>query len=153
MTRNVEFPHKFVELIPRTLDERVLYVSMEHAVAVHLCACGCGRKVVTPLAPIHWKLTFDGRSVTLTPSIGNHAFPCKSHYWLEGGKVRWSYEMSPEAVENVRASAKRLQRKFYGLHQTGPDIPSKGKTTPNIQRPLAVKPRPWWRRLLGDNDN
>jgi len=143
MIINGAFPHKFVEVIPRTLDERILYVSIEHAVAVHLCACGCGMRVVTPLAPIHWKLMFDGRSVSLTPSIGNHAFPCKSHYWLERGSVRWSYEMSGEDVADVRAHAKRTQRQFYRPRQNKPEPAS---TARGMQ---ATKPRPWWRRLLG----
>ncbi|WP_353963011.1 DUF6527 family protein [Streptomyces sp. NBC_00365] len=38
-------------------------------------SCGCGRKVVTPLAPQEWKLTLDGVSVSLHPSIGNWSFP------------------------------------------------------------------------------
>lgn len=149
MINNGAFQHKFVEVIPRTLDERTLYVSIEHAVAVHLCACGCGRKVVTPLAPIHWKLMFDGRSVSLTPSIGNHAFPCKSHYWLERGRVHWSYEMSDEDVADVRAYAKRTQRQFYGLHQNKPGAPTRSKLASTARGVQATKPRQWWRRLLG----
>lgn len=149
MTSNDVFPHKFVELIPKTLNERVLYVSVEHAVAVHLCACGCARKVVTPLAPIHWKLMFDGRSVSLTPSIGNHAFPCKSHYWLERGKVRWSYEMSDEDVADVRAYAKRTQQQFYGHNQNKTDAPAQPEQAPTTKGMQTIKSRSWWRRLLG----
>lgn len=149
MTSHDSFAHKFVEVIPRVLDERVLYVSIEHAIAVHLCACGCGRKVVTPLAPIHWKLIFDGRSVSLTPSIGNHAFPCKSHYWIECGKVCWSYEMSDEEVADVRVYAKITQRHFYGQHQNKADNPCEPKPMSTTIDAQAIKPRPWWRRLFG----
>jgi hypothetical protein len=111
---NYDFPHKFVELIPKVLDEKILYISIEHAVAVHLCACGCAKKVVTPLAPIHWKLIFDGRSVSLSPSIGNHAFPCQSHYWIQQDRVRWSYQMSSKEIEIARVRAERMRHKFYG---------------------------------------
>jgi len=148
MTNNGAFPHKFVDVIPRSLDEQVLYVSIEHAVAVHLCACGCGWKVVTPLAPIHWKLVFDGRSVSLTPSIGNHAFPCKSHYWLEKGKVRWSYEMSDEDVADVREYSKRNQRQFYDQRQDKPGALAQSKPAPKTTVVQIAKPTPWWRRLL-----
>lgn len=153
MTSDSEFPHRFVETMPKTFDERVLYVSMEHAVAVHLCACGCGRKVVTPLAPIHWKLMFDGRSVSLEPSIGNHAFPCKSHYWIEEGKVRWSYEMSPHEVESMRAQDRRVREKFYdknggSTRMSSPEAPP--TYSPSASLPLQVTtPRAWWRRLFG----
>lgn len=146
---NPAFPHRFVGVIPKEPDEGVLYVSIEHAVAVHRCACGCGRKVVTPLAPIHWRLIFDGRSVSLSPSIGNHAFPCKSHYWLENGRVRWSYEMSPHEVEAVRAQDKRQRAAFYGNGGEGPVQPA------TMSRPTSTQPsrqakveasRPWWKR-------
>ncbi len=146
---NPVFPHRFVDVIPKEPDEGVLYVSIEHAVAVHLCACGCGRKVVTPLAPIHWKLIFDGSSVSLSPSIGNHAFPCKSHYWLENGRVRWSYEMSQQEVEAVRAKDKRQRAAFYENGGNGPVQPSPQptKTHPSLQAKVEA-PRPWWKRWL-----
>jgi hypothetical protein len=42
--------------------------------------CGCGKKVVLPLHPTHGKLTYDGETVSLSPSVGNWSFPCESHY-------------------------------------------------------------------------
>ena len=71
---------EFVMSIPDSLAERTLYVSMEYATVTHKCCCGCGLEVVTPLSPTDWKLTFDGVSVSLDPSIGNWSFPCRSHY-------------------------------------------------------------------------
>lgn len=79
--------HKFVEYIPRNLEDGILYISIEYHTASHLCACGCGNLVVTPITPTDWKLTFDGRTVTLYPSIGNWNFPCKSHYWIKNNKI------------------------------------------------------------------
>lgn len=76
------FTHKFVEFIPQQLDENVLYISIECVVAVHLCACGCRSKIVTPISPFNWQLKFDGEKVSLSPSIGNWNFPCHSHYWI-----------------------------------------------------------------------
>jgi uncharacterized protein DUF6527 len=40
-----------VKYLPRELAPVILYVSEEFGVAGHLCACGCGNKVVTPLGP------------------------------------------------------------------------------------------------------
>jgi hypothetical protein len=71
------------------LDQGVVYISIQHAIAVHACACGCGTEVPTPFSPSDWKLTFDGDSVTLAPSIGNWELPCQSHYWIRRNQVRW----------------------------------------------------------------
>jgi hypothetical protein len=62
--------YKFVELVPETLEEGVLYISIEYCSAIHKCVCGCGNEVVTPISPNGWRLTFDGKSVSLHPSIG-----------------------------------------------------------------------------------
>jgi hypothetical protein len=93
---------QFVDAIPENLESGVLYVSMAYATAIHQCACGCGREVVTPFSPTDWKLWFDGENVTLEPSIGNWSFPCRSHYWIRGGKVRWAGEMSQYAIDEGR---------------------------------------------------
>jgi hypothetical protein len=72
--------HKFIEVIPEYLEDGILYISIEHCVAIHKCACGCGKEVVTPISPNRWKLIFDGETVSLNPSIGNWSFKCQSHY-------------------------------------------------------------------------
>jgi hypothetical protein len=87
--RRISVEHVFVEYVPEQLDPGVVYVSVEHALASHLCCCGCGHEAVTPLGPDDWKLIFDGVSVSLSPSIGNWRLPCRSHYWIERGQVRW----------------------------------------------------------------
>ena len=55
----------FVMSFPDKLEAGKLYVSMEFASVAHLCACGCGAEVVTPLSPTDWMLSFDGVSVTV----------------------------------------------------------------------------------------
>src|ERR1035438_8131146 len=79
MDRLVRIRHEFVEFIPKERQEGVLYISIPYAMTVHNCFCGCGLKVVTPISPVGWKLTFDGDTVTLSPSIGSSSFPCRSH--------------------------------------------------------------------------
>jgi uncharacterized protein DUF6527 len=94
---------KFVEFIPEHLEAGVLYVSRRYATASHLCCCGCGLEVVTPLNPAKWRLTERGGAVSLAPSIGNWSFPCKSHCWIMGNRVRWAGAMSPEMITAVKA--------------------------------------------------
>lgn len=84
-----EFEIKSVERIPKHLEEGIIYVCLECQVAVHLCACGCGEKTVTPLEENGWNLTFDENGLSLSPSIGNFSIPCKSHYFIKDNKVRW----------------------------------------------------------------
>jgi Family of unknown function (DUF6527) len=33
---------------------------------------------------------FDGRSISLDPSIGNWGFQCRSHYWIKNNRVVWA---------------------------------------------------------------
>lgn len=92
----------FVTYVPRDLENGRLYVSMEYATAVHLCACGCGTKTVTPLAGDGWTLTFNG-AVTLRPSVGNGQSYCCSHYLINGDKISWLRPMG--TVETRKALA------------------------------------------------
>lgn len=83
MMRHPRLSHQFVHFVPKEPEAGVLYVSIEYTVAVHLCCCGCGEKIVTPIDPGGWKLTFDGETVSLRPSIGNWQLPCRSHYVID----------------------------------------------------------------------
>jgi hypothetical protein len=79
----------FLETMPDTLDEGVLYVSRKYETAIHLCACGCKGQTVTPLRDGHWTLTMDNNGPTLDPSIGNQHWPCGSHYLVREGIIVW----------------------------------------------------------------
>ena len=106
---------EFVEFVPPELMEGKLYLSMEYATTVHLCACGCGNKVVLPLSPAEWQLLFDGESVSLTPSVGNWEFPCRSHYWIKRNKIKWA---APWSEKQIQAGRRRdladLEAHFTG---------------------------------------
>lgn len=102
MTRQADLRHAYVEYIPEKLEPGVLYISRKYRTASHLCCCGCEFKVVTPLNPAKWKLTDHGQTVSLFPSIGNWSFPCKSHYWIDHGRIQWAREMSERQIANVR---------------------------------------------------
>jgi len=111
-----------VELVPDVLEADVLYISIPYRTAVHLCCCGCGVEVATPLGPADWRLTFDGETVTLQPSIGNWSLPCQSHYWIRHNRVVWARAWTPREVSKARqrdrAATKRhleaLNRKAAG---------------------------------------
>lgn len=105
--------HEFVEFIPEQLDEGVLYISKPYNTAAHKCCCGCGEEVITPLNPTDWTLSFECGGVSLYPSIGNWSFACRSHYWIKDGHIKWSYEMSEEAIRQGRAMDKELKDRYF----------------------------------------
>ncbi len=99
--------------IPKDLESGILYVSEEFGVACHLCPCGCGSKVVTPIGPTEWSFSEVDDKPTLYPSIGNWQFPCKSHYWIEGGLIKWSYQWTDEQIMNGRQMEEIRRRAYY----------------------------------------
>jgi hypothetical protein len=107
VTRKETLRPEFVRSIPEKLEEGVIYVSIPYTTAIHLCACGCGREVITPISPTDWKLTFDAETVSLDPSIGNWSFPCQSHYWLRRNQIRWERQMTREQIDAGRAANRR----------------------------------------------
>ena len=113
MNRPMVLAHEFVEVVPNELEERTLYVSMDYATVVHKCCCGCGREVVTPLSPTDWKLTYDGVSISLHPSIGNWSFEGQSHYWVEKSKVTWGDQWSRKRIAKGRARDRRTKKAYY----------------------------------------
>jgi hypothetical protein len=112
--------YNFVEYIPTELDEGVVYVSTEFAVTAHLCCCGCGREVSLPLSPADWVLTFDGRSISLSPSVGRGGWPCKSHYWIRNNRVVWAKTMSPSAVKANQLRDEAARVAYFGTGQESP---------------------------------
>nr|WSX51977.1 DUF6527 family protein [Streptomyces sp. NBC_00974] len=92
----------FTETFPSAMDAGVLYVSILYRTCGHLCCCGCGQEVVTPLSSAQWSLTYDGESVSLAPSIGNWSLPCQSHYWIRDGRVHWSRRYSAAEIHQNR---------------------------------------------------
>ena len=114
MIRHNRLEHRFLRYIPEVLEPGVLYISMDYATAVHRCACGCGEEVVTPFTPTDWKMTFDGETISLRPSIGNWTLPCRSHYVIVQGRV---VEAAPWTEEQIAAERRRdrdVKAHYYG---------------------------------------
>lgn len=113
----------FAESIPANLEPGNLYVSMLYETAVHLCACGCGDKVITPFGPHDWAITFDG-TVSLHPSVGNGQQACKSHYYVRSNRIDWLPRMSNRATQSATARDRAA----------------------HAQQPTPPAPITWWRR-------
>ena len=127
MIRHKTVTHEFVESVPAEREEGVIYVSIPFATAVHNCLCGCGMKVVTPIKPHKWALTFDGETIGLDPSVGNWSFPCQSHYFIRRGRVIAAGPMDKEEVAAVRARDESLRRQHY---KAPPQPPAETMLTP-----------------------
>lgn len=134
----MQYRHELVERFPDDPQQGVLYVSMEFASAIHRCMCGCGEPVITPLTPTDWRVTYDGETMSLAPSVGNWSMQCQSHYWLDGGTVRWAARWTPEQIAAGRARDRLAKAREFGeapVVEEGPDV--------------GVHPRRrWWGRLL-----
>jgi hypothetical protein len=109
----IKLTHEFVESFPAKLEDGKLYVSIAFATVAHNCACGCKNRVITPLSPADWQLTFDGDTVSLYPSIGNWSFDCESHYWIEKNGVRWAPHQSRLEIEAGRAYDRQAHYEYY----------------------------------------
>jgi hypothetical protein len=114
MKPEIMLTHEFIGHMPDELQERTLYVSMAFATVMHKCCCGCGREVVTPLSPTDWNLSFDGKSISLVPSIGSWNLPCQSHYWITHNRVRWAPKWSQEQIALGRAHEASRKQKYFG---------------------------------------
>lgn len=124
---------QFVDSAPTHLADGVLYISIRYTTALHTCCCGCGREVVTPLSPAQWSLLFDGETVSLTPSIGNWNYPCRSHYWIRRNEVVWAGLWSDAEITGGQAADRRKVEQHLA---TGPE----GGPKPGLLRRL-------WRAL------
>ena len=108
----------FVEQLPDLLDPGLLYVSMKFGICAHSCACGCGRKVYTPLGLKDWQLYYDGETITLSPSIGNYHFPCQSHYFIRNNRVEWvddyKWREKTGKPSTKRKKSKSIWKRLFG---------------------------------------
>lgn len=113
MTKTTRLTLQRVHYMPKQLAPGILYVSEEFDVAGHLCACGCGNKVMTPLGPTEWSFTDTPRGPSLRPSIGNWQLSCRAHYWIDGGRIEWSGAWSADQVERGRHTEEERRRTYY----------------------------------------
>jgi hypothetical protein len=135
--KNSHFRLVEVESFPRPLDAGTLYYSERFNCAAHACACGCGKEVITPISPVQWRITRSARGVSLSPSIGNWNFPCRSHYWITDGRVEWSTDMTKNEIQAGREYSAALREDYFKAKQA--------KATPVVEQ---TAPLPHHRGLL-----
>lgn len=140
--------HRFVQFIPERLEPGVLYVSMEYATATHSCCCGCGEEVVTPFTPVGWRMTFDGETVSIWPSVGSWTLRCRSHYVIDRSSAVTAPPWSDAQVE-----AERRRDKAARAHHFGKPVVAGEEIHVPAASPLSIKAGGWltrqWRRLFG----
>lgn len=129
--------HKFVEFIPDIIEDGVLYISIKYCTAIHKCVCGCGNEVVTPISPTDWKLTFDGKTISLSPSIGNWNFKCQSHYWIKRDEIIYAEKWDKKEIQAGRNKDKKQKAKFYN-----------GKSENNKSAIKTLKKKKGWKQFL-----
>src|SRR6266481_7019271 len=109
----MKFKLQHVHYMPTELKLGVLYVSEEFGIAIHLCACGCGSKIKTPLGPTEWSVKETKRGPTLRPSVGNWQETCQSHYWITRGEIIWAEKWMPEQIASGRRHEEEGRRTYY----------------------------------------
>ncbi len=146
--RRDNLEHQFVDFIPERLDEGILYVSIEYTTVAHLCCCGCGQEVSITLSPTDWRLVFDGKTVSLEPSIGSWSLPCQSHYFITRNRVVWAKQWSRAEIESGRrysAELKQARRADNSSAETpilaAPILPEKNNPA---KRGFKDWLRSWW---------
>lgn len=114
--KQVQLILRHVTFLPKELESGVLYVSREYSVVGHLCACGCGNKVIIPLSPAAWSFTERDGLPTLRPSIGNWQLPCRSHYFVSEGRVEWAGQWTEQQIAAGK-EAEKARREAYYAHK------------------------------------
>nr|WP_284352206.1 DUF6527 family protein [Roseisolibacter agri] len=145
MNRRMRIRHEFVEYVPRSLEEGVLYISIPFATAVHCCCCGCGEEVVTPISPTDWSLTFDGETVSLNPSIGNWSFACESHYWIRRNGVQWAESWTAGQIAEGRMRHRAHKESQARAERPVQDV-RRGNANGSANRTLLQRIRSWLSR-------
>jgi hypothetical protein len=104
---------EYVDFIPSTLEDGVLYISKKFTTATHRCCCGCGTKIVTPLRETEYTLIERRGTVSLRPSIGNWNHPCQSHYLITDNRVVWAPAMTSAEIRAGRAHDDALKEAYF----------------------------------------
>jgi hypothetical protein len=101
-----------VHYMPKQLEPGILYISYEFGTAAHLCACGCGVKIRTPLGPTEWSIKETRAGPSLWPSVGNWQQACKSHYVINRGEILWASSWN-DAQISAGCAREEMRREAY----------------------------------------
>jgi len=96
--------------IPKCLKSGKLYVSDYDGQAVHLCACGCGFAVRTPLREGGWWFLTDAEGkIVLRPSTLGLELPCGSIYCITHNRIEWLTREEALQCNTTTDSARRAK--------------------------------------------
>ena len=104
---------QIVRFMPKELEPATLYVSYEFGTAAHLCACGCGSKIRTPLDVTEWSVEETREGPSLWPSVGNWQLPCKSHYLITRGQIVWANRWTEKQIIRGRKQEEMRREAYY----------------------------------------
>lgn len=150
MLKDQQLEPVFVRSLPETLIQGCLYVSMEFATIAHLCCCGCGEEVITPLSPTDWRLEFNGIDISLSPSVGSWSLDCRSHYIIRKSRVIQAGSWSADQIKRGRLQDKVAKSQFYNEPKIAPaadSVPSQEATQASESLGSVAK-LGFWPRLL-----
>lgn len=102
-----------VEYMPKQLQPGILYVSEKFCTAAHLCACGCGEKIRTPLGPTEWSVKETAGGPSVWPSVGNWQKACQSHYVIRNGRIIWHDQWSAAQIAAGRRDEQERRQAHY----------------------------------------
>ena len=146
MKQALAFKHEFVEFIPERAareDDLRLDRICDGVAHVRLRLRKQGGHAAE--ARRTGSSSFDGKTVSLHPSIGNWGFPCRSHYWIRNNKVQWAEQWSQDRIEAGRAYDRRAKEEYFNAAEGAPQISSsKPETTPARKDAWWKKLWPWW---------
>ncbi|WP_416187311.1 DUF6527 family protein [Hydrocarboniphaga sp.] len=94
--------------------------------------------MATPFSPTDWRLSFDGR-VSLSPSVGNWNFKCRSHYFITGNRVRWAADMSQKDIDAGRQRDQVAKERQYTQPNAAPHgRDDQTKPPPRTEAPESI---------------
>lgn len=102
-----------VDSMPKNLEPNILYYSERFGTASHLCACGCGAKIRTPIDVNEWSIIKTEQGPTLHPSVGNWQQKCRSHYLIRRGKIIWCGNWTDEQISRGREKEQQTRVEYY----------------------------------------
>ena len=129
----MKFELQRVHYMPKELKAGILYVSEEFGIAIHLCACGCGSKIKTPLGPTEWSVKETKSGPSLRPSVGNWQEKCQAHYWITRGEIIWARKWTPGQIAAGRRYEEEHRSAYYDA----------------LSRKRGSKLRSFWRWVKG----
>jgi hypothetical protein len=150
MIRHRHLEHQFVEHVPEVLEPGVLYISMNYSTAVHSCCCGCGEEVVTPFSPTDWRMTFDGETISLWPSIGSWDLACRSHYIIDRGKVIDAGSWTKQRIAAARRTDRTAKAAYYcTIESTSSSAPLQSLSSSSGDTRVFARLKRWLVSLAG----